>query len=199
MRLYVSLTSPFARKCRVVVREKGLADRVEEVVVDPYATPPELVAANPVTQIPALMDDEGRAWIDSPLICAWLDSLSDQGPRLVPAAGEAHWRVRRTETLADAALEAGVRWLLETRRPENEQSQSWIRRWRDGVLRGLDALEADPPAADPLDMGAVATVCALTWLDFRHKTLDWRPGRPRLQALQAAVEARPSFAETAPR
>ena len=35
MRLFMTVPSPFVRKCRVVIREKGLAGRVEEVVADP--------------------------------------------------------------------------------------------------------------------------------------------------------------------
>ena len=47
MKLYITAPSPFARKCRIVAHEKGLAGRIEEVVVDPYANAPELLASNP--------------------------------------------------------------------------------------------------------------------------------------------------------
>jgi hypothetical protein len=40
---------------------------------------------------------------------------------------------------------------------------------------------------------------ALSWLDFRHPTLNWKTGRPNLAALQQALEARESFRDTYPR
>lgn len=48
MKLYITAPSPFARKCRIVAREKDLVDRIEEIVVDPYASDPALVAVNPI-------------------------------------------------------------------------------------------------------------------------------------------------------
>ena len=196
MRLYMTAPSPFARKCRVVVREKGLVDRVEEVAADPYANDQALVAANPIAQAPALVADDGTAFTDSPLICAWLDSIGS-GPRLIPE-GEAQWRVRRLEVLADAALEMGVKMVLENRRPEHERSPTWLGRWRDGMARALDALEAWDPPAEPLDLGVISTGCAVTWIGFRHPDFDWKQGRPKLAALSERLEQRPSFRETYP-
>ena len=48
MKLYYAPTSPYARKVRMAVIEKGLQDRVETVVANPYEGPSALQAANPV-------------------------------------------------------------------------------------------------------------------------------------------------------
>ena len=144
MKLYISAASPFARKCRIVAREKGLADRVEEIIADPYASDPALVAANPLVQVPALVTDDGTMFTDSPLICEWLDAQGS-GARLLPPEGEARWRVRRLETLAGGALEMGVKLVLEKRRPESERSPSWIERWTTNMGRALEALEVPCP------------------------------------------------------
>lgn len=206
MRLLYTLTSPFARKCRIVVREKGLAGRVQEVLTDPYANDPALVAANPIVQVPALVDDDGSVFTDSPILCAYLDEIGE-GPRLLPAAGPEHWRVRRLAALADGALEMGVKLLLEKRRPEHERSPSWMERWRAGLFRALDAVEAAIPAGQGADMGpgmgadmaGITIATAATWLDFRHPDLDCRSGRPGIAALQTQLEARDSFKTTTPR
>jgi glutathione S-transferase len=198
MRLFYSPPSPFARKCRIVVREKGLLGRVEEVLADPYANDPPLVAANPIAQVPALVDDEGTVFCDSPIICAYLDEISGE-PRLLPASGPAHWRVRRLATLGDAALEMGVKLVLEKRRPEHERSPSWMDRWRTNLFRALDRVEAAIPADQGVDMAGITIATAATWLDFRHPELDWRTGRPRIAALQLEFEERDSFRETTPR
>ena len=95
-------------------------------------------------------------------------------------------------------MELGVKWRLESLRPENERSPTWIARWRAGVARGLDAAERAVSESSALDLGAVATVCALTWLDFRHPHLAWKAEHPKLASLQATQEGRPSFRDTAP-
>ena len=195
MRLYYTVPSPFARKCRIVAREKGIA--LDEVIVDPYASDPDLVAANPLIQVPTLVTDADGAISDSPVICDWLD-VHGSGPRLTPVDGPDRWRVKRLETLANGALEMGVKLVLEKRRPENERSPSWILRWTDNMARSLDAIEAWGPSPDPLDMGVITTGVAVTWIGFRHPDFDWTSGRPNLVALQAALEARASFAATRP-
>ncbi len=92
----------------------------------------------------------------------------------------------------------GVKLLLELRRPEAERSPTWIARWTENMARALDALEAARPDADRLDMGVITAGIAVTWIGFRHPDFDLATGRPGLVALQAALEARPSFADTRP-
>jgi glutathione S-transferase len=195
MKLFYSPASPFARKCRILIREKGMLDGIEEVRADPVGGDPSLNAVNPLGQVPAFVDDAGTMWTDSPLICARLDTLAPS-PRFIPE-GDVRWDVLRREVIADGVMEFGVKIRLEGTRPEAERSQTWVARWRAGVLRGIDAAEAQ---ADPagFDLGAVATVCALTWLDFRLPDLNWAPTHPKLAALQVALEARPSFQATKP-
>jgi glutathione S-transferase len=196
VKLFYSGPSPFARKCRIVVRERGLTSRVEEISVMPTAGDPQLGKVNPLMQAPALLDDAGVAWNDSPLICQYLDAWGE-GPRLVPE-GDARWAVLRREVIADGAMEMGVKIRLESVRPEAERSQSWIARWHAGLIRSLDAAEAAAPDKPTLDLASIATVCALTWFDFRFADLGWREGRAKLAALQAELEQRPSFRQTAP-
>jgi hypothetical protein len=47
-------------------------------------------------------------------------------------------------------------------------------------------------------MGVITAGVAITWIGFRHPDFDLAAGRPGLMALQAALEARPSFADTRP-
>ena len=197
MKLYITAPSPFARKCRIVAREKGLIDRIEEIAVDPYANAPELLASNPVVQVPTLIAEDGLPLNDSPVICEYLDALG-HGPRLLPADGADRLRVRRLETLGNQALEMGVKLLLELRRPETERSPTWIARWTENMARALDALEAARPDAARMDMGVITAGVAVTWVGFRHPGFDLATGRPGLVALLGALEARPSFMETRP-
>lgn len=197
MKLYITAPSPFARKVRIVAREKGLSERIEEIAVDPYANAPELLATNPVVQVPTLIAEDGLPVTDSPVICEYLDAIGS-GPRLLPAEGAERLRVKRLETLANATLEMGVKLVLEKRRPEQERSPTWISRWTLNMGRALDALEAAVPNADDFNMGVLSAGIAVSWISFRHPDYDWTTARPNLVALQAALEQRPSFQATAP-
>ncbi len=198
MRLFISTGSPFARKCRIVAREKGLIDRVEEVpMIFPYKDGDEFLAASPMGQVPALIAEDGQPMTDSPLICAYLDSLGDS-PRLLPADGPDHWRVRRLETLADCIQEMAVKVAMESRRPDGEKSPTWIGYWNEGLNRALDQAEARAPDTDTLDLGSIGLAVAGHYVDFRRPEFGWRTTRPRLAALADALDRRPSFAQTRP-
>ena len=54
MKLFVSPNSPYARKCRVILREKNLAG-IEEIAVNAMENPPELLAVNPLGTVPAMV------------------------------------------------------------------------------------------------------------------------------------------------
>jgi glutathione S-transferase len=198
MRLYTSTGSPFARKCRVVRLEKGLEGRIEEITaVFPYKDDAYL-QINPIGQVPALALVDGTVFTDSPLICAYMDEIGS-GPKLIPASGEEHWRVRRQETLADAIMESTVKQVLESRRPETERSATWTGYWRDGMNRALDLAETQAPSAEgPLDMGKIALASAGLYFAFRMPDLDWRSSRPKLAAFCDAMDSHPSFASTRP-
>lgn len=196
MRLFHSPTSPFARKVRVLIAEKQLTG-IALVAASPFDAPAELVAANPLSKVPALVCDDGTVLYDSPVIAEYLDTLS--GDRLLPAEGAARWDVLRRQALADGMMDTTLALALETnRRPAHERSPDWIAHWVRTLARAADALEREVdtwPAG--FDLGHIATACALGYLDFRAAGhLDWRDGHPQLAAWHAAAAARPSLVAT---
>ncbi len=199
MKLFISSTSVFARKARVVVREKGLTGRVEEIAAVPVEASPGLVAANPISQLPALVDDDGQTWADSGLIAAWLDTQGE-GPRLLPDyASDAYWRVRRVETAASGMNEMMAKIVYETRRPEDERSPFWLKRWESNLMRAFAHAETLCPSPDVFDMGTLSLGVMATFCDFRLAHIDWRATAPRIAALQATLEKRQSFIDTHPK
>lgn len=205
MQLIYSATSPYARKVRMLVIEKGLTDRVEVVVVNPLLDPPDLLTANPLAKVPALIVEPhvdlgggpGFTLFDSPLLCAYLDSLCS--PRLVPEAGQERWQVLRREALADGITDAAVSSVMEGRRIESQRSPEWLARWRSAILRGVVELEKEAEALGArFDLGAIASAAALAYLDFRLPQIDWRAQAPGLSAWLEGVCSRESFAATVP-
>ena len=201
MRLLSSPTSPYARKVRMTLIEKGLADQVTVDAAVPLGTAEEAAAVrrvNPLAKIPALVLDTGEALYDSPVICEYLDSLGT-GPTLLPAAGPARWTALRRQALGDGVADAAFNNVMEHRRPEAQRSTEWLDRWARAVHGAADALEQElAHGALGFDLGAIALSAAFGYLDFRLPQIDWRAGRPRLTEAFAELAARPSFVATAP-
>lgn len=55
MKLFYANTSPYARKCRIVAAEKGLDDRIDFVLCNPFEAAPALKAVNPLSKVPSLV------------------------------------------------------------------------------------------------------------------------------------------------
>jgi glutathione S-transferase len=194
MKLFCSLTSPYARKVRVVAREKGLAGRIAEIVCVPQESE-ELRRGNPLGKVPALLLDDGMALYDSPVICEYLDSLAPQP--LIPASGRERWLVKRAEALADGVLDAAVACVMEARRAPAERSAGAVSHWRGQITRALAEMDEQlPELPDALNLGLIAFGCALGYLDLRHADLNWRDHHPALSLWFERFGARPSMAET---
>lgn len=198
MQLFYSPTSPYARKCRIVARERGLMGEVEEVACNPMENPPELQAMNPIGKVPALILDDGTAIFDSPVIAEYLDGLGN-APALIPAAGAPRFKVLVAAALGQGVTDAAYNTTMERRRPESEQSPAAIARWQAAIRRGVDQmLDHLNGLPGDLTMGHIACGAALGYLDLRHGDLKWRDGRAELAAWFEEFNARPSMRETAP-
>lgn len=200
MKLYSSPTSPYTRKVRALIIEKGLSGLVRFERADVWGDPGALLDDNPLGKVPCLVTDEGLALHDSRVICAYLDAHpSGTGPALVPASGDARWRVLKAEALADGVLDCAVGMIVETRKPEGERSAWMVARWTAAIGRALDTMTGDTAALPGgVTLGHIALACALGYLDFRHPSLAWREGRPELARWYGALEGRACLAETVP-
>lgn len=197
MRLFYSPTSPYARKARIVAREKGVLSRIEEVACDPWSDPAVLRAVNPLGRVPALVTDDGEALYDSPVICAYLNDQQPL-PSLIPL-GEGRYRILAAEALADGTIDTAVSLVLEGRRPEGERSPKMTARWLETIGRGVDAMaEALPRLPGDITMGHIGLAVALGYLDFRLPHMDWRKSHETLSEWHNGFAARASMRETAP-
>jgi len=198
MKLYGSLTSPFVRKARVLIKEKGLP--CEFVVADPTEVGGAVRTRNPLWQVPVLERDEGEALFDSPVIVEYLDGLA--APALLADSGESRWRILRWQALADGILEAVVARFLETRRPIALQSSDQMSFQESRVAAALafasSRLSGEPYLVENrFTLADIALAVALEYIDFRYPH-DWRTQHPRLAFWLAGISARQSFSETVP-
>lgn len=200
-RLYYSPASPFARKVRVAVIEKGVQNLVDEVEVktSPIDTNPDLALQNPLGKLPSLVRANGRVVYDSRVILRYIDSLSDVSP-LYPDDSTEFDRLT-VESLAEGVIDAALLCVYERRvRPPDQVSLAWLGGQTDKMNRALNWFEAQ--VADTLepsfDAACIGLACALGYLDFRQQIGDWRPGRPQLTAWYETVSGRPSLENTEP-
>ena len=199
MKLTASLTSPYARKIRILLAEKQLP--FELIVDSPWETRTRVPALNPLGKVPALETEEGEVFFDSPVIAGYIEAL-DRAPHFIPQDGLTAVRVRQTEALADGILDAAVLAYLETLRPAEAQLPASITRQHDKIERALERLEHQLPGQwfhdERMSLADIAVGCALEYLDLRVAQLDWRARYPRLKAFSELIGARESFVTTRP-
>lgn len=201
MKLHWSPRSPFVRKVMIFAHEAGLAGRIERVrtVVAMGKPNAALMRDNPLSKLPTLVLDDGRALFDSYVICEYLDGLHAGAP-LVPKSGPRRWEALRWHALGNGLLDLLVLWRNERDREPQQQLRDLLDAFASKNSATLALLEREAPAleAAPFGIGHIAIACALGYLDFRFPDLDWRSAHPRIAAWHAAVSQRPSVRETAP-
>ncbi len=184
MKLYYSNTSPYSRKVRLTIFETNLQSQIEMQLVNPFAANnPELFAANPLGKIPALILDDGQVLYDSPVICHYLNEISESAD-LLPGKQQSRYQVLCWEALADGLVDAAYNIVMERRRPEPEQSATCMAQWRTEIQRVLQYLEAHISQLDePITLAHLSLASAIGYLNFRlsellddnhlPKTLAW--------------------------
>lgn len=200
MKLIGSLSSPYVRKIRILLQEKQLPfDFVND---PPWEASTHISDYNPLGKVPALVSDTGEVFFDSPVIADFIETLGSHVPQ-IPENPLESVRLRQSEALADGIVDAGVVWLLETRRIPEKQDENVISRQRGKVERGLAMLEKHLKDREwvygtAFSRADIAVCVCLLWLDFRLPAFDWRTAHPVLATYVARLEKRPSFAATIP-
>ncbi len=198
MKLYYSPTSPYVRKVTMMAMELGLDEQIERIAVSSVGPDSDVTNANPLGKVPALVRNDGSDLYDSPVICEYLDSLHD-GRKFIPADGEDRIFVLKMQALADGAMDAGISQIMETRRPDDEQSPGWITRQQKALSQAMDEMEKFVDHLGSEVTLAHLTFCAaLGWIDLRKSDWNWRESRPALADWYTAFSARPSVMATEP-
>jgi len=202
MTLFHSPTSPFARKVRIAVLERGLQDHVTEVIAQIRTPLNEVIPYSATGKIPALSvedgPDKGLVFIESTTICDYLDQFGG-APPLQPANGPAHWQEKALDGYAHAFLDS-IAWRgREGKRPSDEQSPGFVALEMERQRRCFADLEArvDELAAEEITLSRILFAISLDFFEYRIGE-DWRPGRQRLAQWHAGMAARPSFQATVP-
>ena len=200
MKLVIASPSPYARKARVALNEKGIA---HDIVMDIPWTPDSVApASNPLGKIPILLLDDGEVIHDSSVIVQYLETVYPEPP-LLPADPMTRLEHRKIEVLADGICDAVVLIALEGNREPELRSTDWVTRQRAKIIAGLARLsdllgERSWFIGQEMGIADIAVACALGYLGVRAGDLQWRGTHPTLSAFSDRMEARPSFQISVP-
>ncbi|MFZ4406246.1 MAG: glutathione S-transferase C-terminal domain-containing protein [Paracraurococcus sp.] len=200
LQLISATPSPYARKVRIALAEKGIP--FELVTEVPWNSTTATPQHNPLEKLPVLIFEDGSSVYESRYILEVIEAKWPEPP-LVPAEIWPRLAARKVEVIADGVCDASVLLFWERHRPADQQSAEWIARQRrkvDGGLRTLaeTAGDRDWVVGDRFGLADIATGTVLRYLDVRFPEHPWRSQYPNLVALSARLEARPSFAGTVP-
>jgi glutathione S-transferase len=200
MKLLSATPSPYARKVRIALHEKGIP--FELLTEVPWNTDASAPRYNPLGKIPVLILDDGETVYESTLILDYLELVHPQPP-LLPEDPAGIIAAKRLEVLADGACDAVVLTFIERQREPAKQSVEWMERQVRKVQAAVDevARRVRPDSAfatgQAFGLGDIAVGSMLGYLDLRFPEIDWRRHR-HLVALFERLSQRESFRLTVP-
>lgn len=196
-RLISATPSPYARKVRIALIEKGIPFTLQTEV--PWHGTTVTPSYNPLEKLPVLVLPDGTGVYESRFILEWLE-VKHPTPRLLPDSAEDILAARQIEVIADGVCDAVV--LLFFERMRAAPSAEWMARQRRKVEGGVRALAER--AGDGFLVGGrfgladIAVGTALRYLAVRFAEFDWPRMYSGLATMSARLEARPSFTKTVP-
>jgi glutathione S-transferase len=201
--VYGSTVSPFVRKVRVVLAEKGLDYKIDPV--NPFAPPPEFVEISPLKRIPAFRDTdlpEPNHLSDSSVICDYLEHKYPT-PALYPSdpfqRARALWFEEYADSILASTLGPGLFFERVVKKIMKGQTDETV--CRATLTQKLpplfDYLEKELGNKEYLAGGtfSIADISVCTMLvNFEHAGEKIEPARwPKLATYVARIHARPSF------
>ncbi|HEX2941393.1 MAG TPA: glutathione S-transferase N-terminal domain-containing protein [Rhodopila sp.] len=200
LRLISASPSPYARKVRIALAEKGIPFTLQTEV--PWDSSTETPRYNPLEKLPVLILDDGPAIYESRFILEYLEAKYP-APPLLPDDIDGKLAARQVEVLCDGICDACVLIFWERHRAAEHQSQEWIARQMRKVNGGLSAVariagSREWVVGDRFGLADIAVGTLLGYLSVRFAELPWRSQHPNLGALSDRLEQRPSFVDSKP-
>jgi glutathione S-transferase len=201
--IYGSTISPFVRKVRVMLAEKGLEYGIDPV--NPFAPPPDFLAISPLKRIPAFRDTdlpEPNHLSDSSVICDYLEHKFPT-PALYPSDPYQRARALWYEEYADSILaqtvgsglffERVVKRIMKGQ-PDESVCQATLTQKLPPLFDYLEKEIGDKQffAGGAFSIADIAVATMIVNFEHAGEAIDaarW----PRLAAFVKRVHERPSF------
>ena len=198
-KLISATPSPYARKVRIALAEKGLP--FELLTEVPWHSTTSTPRYNPLEKLPVLLLPDGSNVYESSYILQYLELKYPWIP-LLPDDIDGKLAARKLEVLCDGVCDAVVLTLFEKMRAGGG-SPEWLARQRrkiDGGLAEMAKIVGSRQWAtgNSFSLGDIAVGTAVAYLSVRFQELPWRTLYPDLALLSDRLEQRPSFRDSVP-
>lgn len=203
MKLYVAPRAPNPRRVTMFIAEKGITG-VEQVPVDLRANEhktEEFLSRSPLSKLPVLELDDGRALSETRAICTYLEGRFPE-PNLMGATFEERAFIEMADRQVEFYLfgaitncirhtHPGLAPLEQPQFPDFGSSQGQKMR---GVALWLDRLLARQPfiAGERFTIADITAFCALEFARGLMKFVPGEEGMANLQAYRDRIAQRPS-------
>ena len=179
-KLISATPSPYARKVRIQLLEKGIP--FELITEVPWDSTTQTPRWNPLEKLPVLICPDGSGVFESRYINEWIE-LQHPAPPLMPHDVDGILAVKRFEVLADGACDALVLMFWENAR--DNRSDPWYQRQQrkvHGALRELSRVVGDQTFCygEQFSMADIATGSLLRFISVRWPLNPWREQYPDL-------------------
>ena len=200
MKLIIATPSPYARKVRVILREKNID--FEEIIDVPWNTDTLTLGVNPLGKIPILLRDGHEPLFDSKVIVQYLDGYKPK-PLFYPNDYTENISARLVETVSDGICDSIVLIFLENSRKEILRSKTWIKRQEKKIFEGVQYLSTNLDqkqyfVGNHFNIADVSGFTCLEYLDLRFPKFKWRDKYKNLVSYWNIHKDRQSFKETKP-
>lgn len=199
-RLHGVNLSPFVRKVRAALAEKGIEYRLVPVV--PFGVSDEFRKLSPLGKIPVFEEDDGYALPDSSVILAYLERTRPS-PALYPADAREFGRALFLEEWADTRLieacgpvffERYVAVRLLKRAPDENLIRACLEQRQPAAFGWLEPLVAGREFAVGSQLSVADLAIASPFVNLRHAGAELDAARwPGLSRYLEGIWERPSF------
>ena len=211
MILISATPSPFARKVRISMIEKGIPYTVQNEV--PWHADSITSRYNPLEQLPILIPDDGDPVFESTYLMDWLEYKYPK-PSMLPDDPEQAMEAKLVHTIAEGVADATLLLFWEMQR--ESISAEWASRQLRKVKGGLTDLDRRVGSREfvvgtRFGLADIAVIALLgmqdtviesqmipAWQKFAPDMDAWNKLYPNLKRFEAHHRDRPSVKETAP-
>ena len=208
LKVISSLPSPYARKVRIALAEKGIP--FELITEMPWGKATQTPQHNPLEKVPIVIFEDGKTIYESSYI---LDYLEAKFPNTVPLLpqGSEHLdealHAKQIAVVANGICDALLLLFFEKQRDEEKRSELWMDRQQrkvDGGIKAIAGWLGDDERKDYFVMNQfgladIAVGSMLGWLKLRFPDHPWQQMYPNLARYSDSLEQRPSFTDSIPK
>ncbi|MDB9863203.1 glutathione S-transferase [Litorivicinus sp.] len=192
MELICSLTSPYARRVRVLAIELGIESMIQVTAVSPRESK-DLWRLNPIGKVPTLKLDDGSAIFDSLVICDYLVGQFKPGWGQPNNISQWEYRTRLSQLNQTSDAGSQMRKLLGQEPPQ--EKAAWFQ--FDKIKRSITHINANwADFESEISLVTIGLGCTMDWLYVRFPEQPWEAEFPRIHKWFQEFKERPSMQQT---